>query len=149
MSDTWRSRIVGTGTEDPTQLVANPRNWRIHPEGQQDALGSVLDEVGWVGQVLVNRTTGHVVDGHLRVELALARDEPEVPVLYVELTEQEEALVLASLDPLSAMAAADEDKLRGLLAEVTIEQADLAAMMASPSARRPTQTSREGRRRRL
>jgi hypothetical protein len=78
MSDAWRSRIVGTGTEDPTQLVANPRNWRIHPEGQQDALGSVLDEVGWVGQVLVNRTTGHVVDGHLRVELALARVERAV-----------------------------------------------------------------------
>ena len=126
----WSSRIVGQGAEDPTQLVANPRNWRIHPKGQQDALGSVLDEVGWVQQVLVNRTTGNVVDGHLRVELAIGRDEPAVPVLYVELSEQEEALVLASLDPLSAMAATDEDKLRELLAGVTIEQADLAAMMA-------------------
>jgi DNA modification methylase len=111
-------------------LVANPKNWRIHPKGQQDALGSVLDEVGWVQQVLVNRTTGNVVDGHLRVELAIGRDEPAVPVLYVELSEEEEALVLASLDPLSAMAATDEDKLRELLAGVTIEQADLAAMMA-------------------
>ncbi|MFV2064256.1 MAG: hypothetical protein ACC726_12200, partial [Chloroflexota bacterium] len=90
----------------------------------------MLDEVGWVQQVLVNRTTGNVVDGHLRVELAISRDEPAVPVLYVELSEQEEALVLASLDPLSAMAAVDEDKLRELLAGVTIEQADLAAMMA-------------------
>ncbi len=127
----WRSRIVGTGTEDPTQLVANPRNWRIHPKGQQDALSSVLDEVGWVQQVMVNRTTGNVVDGHLRVELALSREEAEVPVLYVELTEEEEALVLASLDPLSAMAATDADKLRELLAEVTVDQADLAAQLAS------------------
>ena len=102
--------------------MANPRNWRIHPKGQQDALGSVLDEVGWVQQVLVNRTTGNVVDGHLRVELAISRDEPAVPVLYVELSEDEEALVLASLDPLSAMAATDEDKLRELLAGVTTEE---------------------------
>ena len=24
----WRSRIVGSGEEDPAQLLANPRNWR-------------------------------------------------------------------------------------------------------------------------
>jgi hypothetical protein len=34
--------------------------------------------------VTVNQTTGHVVDGHLRIELALARNEPTVPVTYVE-----------------------------------------------------------------
>jgi DNA modification methylase len=127
----WRSRIVSSGEEDPTQLVANPRNWRIHPVGQQDALGSVLDDVGWVQQVLVNRITGNVVDGHLRVELALSRGESSVPVLYVDLTEEEEALVLASLDPLASMAVVDEDQLRELLAEVTIDQEDLAALLKS------------------
>lgn len=125
----WRSRITGSGEEDPTQLVANPRNWRIHPKGQQDALGSVLDEVGWVQQVLVNRTTGNVVDGHLRVELALSKNEATVPVLYVELTEAEEALVLASLDPLSAMAASDESKLRELLTDISVDKDELMAQL--------------------
>jgi len=86
----WRDRIVGSGHEDPNQLVANPRNWRIHPREQQDALGDILERVGWVQQVLVNRTTGCVVDGHLRVELAISKGEAAVPV-YVELTEDEEA----------------------------------------------------------
>jgi hypothetical protein len=38
----WRSRIVGHGDEDPEQLLANPRNWRIHAKNQQDALIGVL-----------------------------------------------------------------------------------------------------------
>jgi hypothetical protein len=47
----------------------------------------MLAEVGWVAEVLVYRSTGNVVDGHLRIELALARDEPVVPVTYLELSE--------------------------------------------------------------
>lgn len=118
---TWRNRIVGHGDEDPTQLLANPRNWRVHPKGQQDALTGALDQVGWVQQVVVNTTTGHMVDGHLRVEMALSRGEPAVPVVYVELTPEEEGLVLASLDPIGAMAATDDEKLRQLLAEVAFD----------------------------
>jgi DNA modification methylase len=127
----WRSRIVGTGEEPPDQLVANPRNWRTHPGNQRDALRGSLDTVGWVQQVMVNRTTGHVVDGHARVEEAISRDEPTVPVLYVELTEAEEALVLATLDPIGAMAESDSTRLTALLAEVGEHDAGLDDLLAS------------------
>jgi hypothetical protein len=110
----WRNRITGSGEEAPDQLLANPANWRIHPKAQQDALAGALDAVGWVGQVLVNRNTGFVVDGHARIALALSRGEPSVPVLYVDLSPEEEALVLATLDPIGAMAGRDEEKLRAL-----------------------------------
>jgi hypothetical protein len=98
----WRNRIGGTGEEAPDQLVANPANWPRHPHGQQRALAGALGETGWVAQVMINATTGHIVDGYLRVELALASHEAMVPVTYVELSEQEERLVLASFDPLAA-----------------------------------------------
>ena len=111
----WRNRIVGHAEVAPAELVPNPRNWRTHPADQQRTLTGALGEVGWVAEVLVNRTTGHVVDGHLRVELALARGESSVPVTYVELTEDEERLVLASLDPLAAMATAETEQLAALL----------------------------------
>ena len=127
----WRSRIVGSGTEAPDQLLANPANFRVHPKAQQEALAGVLDQVGWVQNVLVNQRTGHVVDGHLRVALAISRGEPSVPVLYVDLSEDEERLVLASLDPLAAMATTDEAKLRELLAEVSVDSEALAAMLAA------------------
>jgi hypothetical protein len=96
---TWRNRITGSGEEAPDQLLANPANWRLHPKAQQDALAGALDQVGWGQQVLVNRRSGFVVDGHARVALALSRGEATVPVLYVDLEPQEEALVLATVDP--------------------------------------------------
>jgi ParB-like chromosome segregation protein Spo0J len=100
----WRSRIVGSGDEDPAQLLANPRNWRTHPPRQREALRGSLDTVGWVAQILVNRRTGHIVDGHARIEEAISRGEASVPVLYVDLSDDEERLVLATLDPIGAMA---------------------------------------------
>jgi hypothetical protein len=124
-ADPWRNRIVGQGDEAPDQLLANPSNWRVHPMAQREALAAVLDQVGWVQRVIVNKTTQHVVDGHLRVALALSRDEPTIPVNYVELDVREEALVLAALDPIAAMATTDKDKLRELLEEAQVNDADL------------------------
>jgi DNA modification methylase len=125
----WRSRIVGSGEEAPDQLVANPLNWRTHPGPQRDALRGSLNEVGWVQQILVNRQSGHVVDGHARVEEALTRGEPTVPVLYVDLDPEEEALVLATLDPIGAMATADTEKLEALLAGISVDDAGLLALL--------------------
>jgi hypothetical protein len=130
----WNNRIVGQGMEAPDQLLAHPGNWRIHPKHQQDALKGVLDDVGWVQNILVNKTTGHVVDGHLRVALALRHDVPEVPVVYVELSEEEESLILATLDPLSALAAADAQKLDDLLRDVQSDDAAIQTMLSDLAA---------------
>jgi DNA modification methylase len=64
------------------------------------------------------------------MELALARHESTVPVTYVELSEEEERLVLASLDPLAAMATAEKDALDALLAGLTPHDQALAALLA-------------------
>jgi len=125
----WRSRIVGHEDVPPDQLLANPLNWRIHDALQQEATRASLDGLGWVREVLVNRVTGHVVDGHLRVTLALRNDQPTVPVTYVELTEEEERQALATLDPLAAMAGADADILGDLLAQIETEDAALQAVL--------------------
>lgn len=126
---TWQNKIVGSGEEAPDQLMANPKNWRIHPMAQQEAVENALDEVGWVQQVIVNKTTGHLVDGHLRVALAISRNEAAVPVTYVELTEAEEAKVLATLDPLAGLAATDSDQLAALLEEVSVTGSGLQALL--------------------
>lgn len=129
MSAPWRSRIVGRGDVAPADLVANERNWRLHPPAQRNALAGLLDQVGWVQDVVVNRRTGRLVDGHLRVDLARARGEPSVPVVFVELDPDEEALVLASLDPLAGMATADSEKLAALLADAKVADEALRAML--------------------
>jgi len=124
-----RNRIIGTGEEAPDQLLANPRNWRSHPQRHQDLLGDVLEKVGWVQQVIVNQRTGHLVDGHLRVALALRRDEATIPVLYVDLDEDEEAAVLATLDPLAGLAEVDEEKLADLMRDLVKGMPDLRTQM--------------------
>lgn len=129
VAQAWQNRIIGEGVEAPDQLLANPANWRIHPKHQQDALTAVLDRVGWVQRVIVNQQTGHIVDGHLRVSLAISRNEPNVPVVYVDLSEDEERAVLATIDPLSAMAATDSAKLAELLDSVQIDDAALEAVL--------------------
>lgn len=140
----WRNRIVGHAELPPGDLVPNPLNWRTHPAEQQRALAGALAEVGWVGEVLVNRTTGRVVDGHLRIELALSRHEPVVPVSYVELTEDEERLVLASLDPIGAMADAEASALDELLAGLEPLDADLRAFLDELARQQGVESIRAG-----
>ena len=138
----WRNRIVGSGAEAPEQLAANPANWRVHPRHQRDALAGSLDTVGWVAQVIVNRQSGYVIDGHARVALALARKEASVPVLYVDLSPDEERLVLATFDPIGALAGTDGERLTALLAEVAVDDAGLRALLdeLAASAPRPSFT---------
>jgi len=126
----WRNRITGHGEVSPESLLANPLNWRTHPKQQRDALEAAIDRVGFVQGVIVNTTTGHVVDGHLRVDLAMQRDEPLIAVDYVALSPEDEAIVLATLDPLSALAGRDQAVLDDLLAMTgDIEDGPLAQLL--------------------
>lgn len=117
----FRNRIVGQGEEDPSQLLANPFNFRRHPKVQQEALEGALEEVGWIQRVIVNKRTGHMIDGHARAELAIRRNEASVPVLYVDLSEEEEMLALATFDPIGAMATTDTKIMAELAAGVETE----------------------------
>lgn len=125
----WRNAIVRYADEDPASLLANPQNWRTHPESQTAALKGSLTELGWIAPVIVNETTQHVVDGHARIGEAIARGEPTVPVAYVNLTAEQERLALASFDPIGAMAGRDDAQLTALLAGLTSGDAGLSALL--------------------
>ncbi len=126
----WHNRITRYGESAPDQLLANPLNFRMHPKHQQDALAGVLSEIGVVQNVIVNERTGHVVDGHLRISLAMRDGIPTIPVTYVDLSPAEEATILATLDPISALATADAEKLRELLDEVSTSDAAVMQMLS-------------------
>jgi ParB-like chromosome segregation protein Spo0J len=114
---------------DPKTLRENPANWRLHPSIQAEGLAAVLDEVGWVQDVIVNKRTGNLVDGHLRVQLSATRGEKKVPVTYVDLSREEEALVLTTLDPIAALAATDRDKIGALLDQLAPESQGLKVLL--------------------
>ena len=111
-------------------LMANPRNWRRHPEPQRRALRAVLDQIGMADALLAREVDGQLVliDGHLRADL-----DPEaiVPVLLLDVSEEEAATLLATLDPLAGMAVADPVALAALLADVLVPDEVLAASLWS------------------
>ena len=112
------------------QIMFNPRNWRIHPLSQQDALKGVLEEVGWVQQVIVNKRTGNLIDGHLRCQLAAREGAQTIPVVYVDVSEDEEALVLATLDPIAGMAATDKAKLDRLFQDINSDNENVQKLIS-------------------
>jgi hypothetical protein len=125
----WRNRIVRSGDAALSEITANPANWRQHPRLQADALSSVLADVGYVQQVIINARSGRLVDGHLRVELAASHGESSVPAVWVDLSDDEERLILATLDPIGSLAETNRGALGALLGDLT-ERADaLGAML--------------------
>jgi hypothetical protein len=116
---TWKTRIVEFRADvDPKTLKPNPDNWRVHPEAQRRAMSDVFKQLGYVEAVVVNKTTGHIIDGHMRHQLAVEHQEPRVPVLYVQLSIEEERLALTTMNPLAELAVTDPEKLTELLASV-------------------------------
>ena len=123
-----RDRVKELRRVPASQLQPNPKNWRTHPEGQANALRGILAEVGIAGAVLARETAEGglmLIDGHLRAETL---QNVEVPVLVLDVDEAEADKLLATIDPLGAMAEADADKLRELLEEVETASEDLANM---------------------
>lgn len=125
-----RDRIVELRRVRAGDLKASPKNWRKHPQKQQQALRGILAEVGYadacLARVLPNGDL-ELIDGHLRAEL-----DPEqiVPVLVLDVDEAEAAKLLAVIDPLAAMAEADTAKLDALLREIDTGSEALQAMLA-------------------
>ena len=111
-------------------LLPNPKNWRKHPQSQHDALRGVLAEVGYADALLARELPDGqlmLVDGHLRAETT---PDSIVPVLVLDLDESEADKVLATLDPLAAMAEADAGKLEGILREIDTGSEALQEMLA-------------------
>lgn len=93
---------------DASTLCDNPNNWRVHPAEQHRALQASLAMNGWAGALLYNETTGRLIDGHLRKELATRSNKP-VPVLFGRWTEEQERNLLLTLDPIAAMAESNHE----------------------------------------
>jgi hypothetical protein len=116
----WQNRIVRYGEAAPDQLLANDKNWRTHPQAQQDALEGALRKVGIVQNVVVNERSGRMIDGHLRVQMAISSGQPSVPITYVDLSEEEEALILATIDPVTGLAGTDQKLLDSLITDIRL-----------------------------
>jgi hypothetical protein len=123
-----RDRIKELRRVRAADLRPNPRNWRVHPPAQQDALRGVLAEVGYADALLARELengTLMLIDGHLRAETT---PDSVVPVLVLDVDEAEANKILLTHDPLAAMATVSQEKLEALLADVKTESEALRRM---------------------
>jgi DNA modification methylase len=125
----FRDRIKELRRVRAGELRANPRNWREHPESQKAAVRAVLREVGIADAVLAREVDGglELIDGHLRADLEA---DAMLPVLILDVDQAEADKLLATIDPLAAMAEANEEKLAALLATLETESDEMRALVA-------------------
>lgn len=107
----FRNRIKGYKELLPSSLLECPWNWRLHPDKQKKALQGILNEIG-IADVLLAREVENkkymLIDGHLR--LSTYPSSQKIPVLILDIDEAEHKKLLATLDPLAALATADKNK---------------------------------------
>lgn len=127
----WANRIVRYGEESPDQLLAHEKNWRIHTHVQEEALRRVFETVGVTQNIIVSERSGKCLDGHLRISMAISAGQPTLPVTYVDVTPEEESLVLATFDRITAMAGVDQEKLDELVAESVENFPDLSELLGT------------------
>ena len=111
---TFKDRITELRRVPAVELRENPRNWRHHPQHQREGLETMLGRIGYADAVIARETPDGLVliDGHLRVSTT---PEAVVRVLVVDLSEAEADEVLATLDPLAALAQPDAGLLKELI----------------------------------
>lgn len=113
-----------------SELKPNPRNWRKHPEAQRKAIQGALAEIGYADAILARKLESgdyEIIDGHLRAESTPGQ---KVPVLVLDVNEQEADKLLATLDPLAQMAKTDRDMLEGLLKSIQFSDNEFGSLLA-------------------
>lgn len=129
---TVRDRIKKFDRVKASAIAPNPKNWRTHGDAQRSALRAMLEEVG-IADACIVRETGRgkyqLIDGHLRREEL--GDDAKIPVLILDVTAKEAEKLLATIDPLAAMAGTDKEKLAALAGAVRCKGEAAAALLAN------------------
>jgi DNA modification methylase len=124
-----RDRVRELRRVKAKELRHNPKNWRRHPQAQADALRGLLSEIGYADALLAREQADGslmLIDGHLRAETT---PDTVVPVLVVDVTEDEADKLLLTLDPLAGMAQADSERIKALLATVKSDDEAVGALL--------------------
>jgi hypothetical protein len=128
-NQSFRDRIKELRRVKASELIPNPHNWHEHPiEERQDMIG-VLHEIGYADAMLARELPDGrlmLLDGHMRTDIA---EDDIVPVLIVDLTEQEAKQLIAVHDMIGKKARTKDDVLGDLLSELEAEDADMRRML--------------------
>ena len=114
MTNPIRNRIKGHRRVRAGELVPHEWNYRLHPDGQKDALWALYREVGFARSLLAYELPDgrlKLIDGHLRKDV-----DPDmlVDVEVLDVSDEEARKLLLSIDPLAQLAEYDPTRLAEL-----------------------------------
>ena len=123
-----RNRIKGHRRVRAGDLLPHEMNWRTHPESQRAMLAALYHEVGFARSLLAYETADgrlKLIDGHLRRDL---NPDMLVDVEVLDVTDEEARKLLLAIDPLAALAGADEQVLAELKRLTTTDSEELQVL---------------------
>lgn len=126
----FKNRVKELRMVKGSELHPHPRNWRKHPEKQLKALRGLLGEVGFAGAELARELedgTLQLIDGHARASMV---GDQEIPVLVLDVDESEADKILATFDPIGAMAETNKENLDAILRGIQTSDEEVAKLLS-------------------
>ena len=102
-------------TEKIKDLSLHPENPR---EGDIGAIAVSIEQNGWYGTVVAQKSTGHVLAGNHRLQAAQQLGIKEVPVYWVDVDDTTARKIMLADNRTNDLASHNEDVLLGLLTEL-------------------------------
>lgn len=110
-------KILNQKTEQvpPERLLPHPRNPNV---GRVDVIQSSIEELGFYGAIVAQKSTGYILVGHHRHQAAVLAGAQKVPVTWVDVSDAV-ALKILLVDNRSAeLGQRDEEALGALLQDI-------------------------------
>ena len=108
---------------DIGKLSEHPENPRL---GDDDVVRESIDELGFFGAVLVQKSTGYVLAGNTRLRVERDKGSVIIPGFWLDVDDETAKRIMLIDNRASDMAFYDDDKLRGVLTSMIESSRGLA-----------------------
>ena len=112
------AEVINDGASEMVKVGAlklHPRNVNM---GDQGKIDESIEENGFYGSLVVQRSTGHVLVGNHRLKAARAKKIKEVPVIYVDVDDDRAMRILLADNRTARLGYDDESALKDVLVEM-------------------------------
>lgn len=101
-----------------SKLSSHPRNPR---QGDIGAIHQSIEDTGWYGVIVAQKSTGHVLAGNHRLIAAREHGAKKLPVIWLDVDDQTALKILLSDNRLNDLASYDFPSLAEILKELALE----------------------------
>lgn len=120
-------RVINEDTtlEPLENLTPHPRNPR---KGNTQAIAASIEETGFYGHVIAQRSTGYILAGNHRYQAAKQAGATTIPVTWVDVDDKQALQILLADNRTSDVAEYDDQALAELLKELQAQSTNLDAI---------------------